>query len=105
MNKSQFKDLISLAGVVVTSWSLTQKVADANLFTVMTNIFVTEFSENVYGILTQLFVYWFFLICPLHVYCAIKCDYCDGRYDHKIRMAQPAIACKLQSPYSHVPHG
>ena len=30
-----------LAGTVVASWSLTQEVA----FTVMTNIFVTEFNE------------------------------------------------------------
>ena len=34
-----------LAGTVVASWSLTQEVAGSNPFTVMTNIFVTEFSE------------------------------------------------------------
>ena len=48
MNWSQFKDPVShmcLAGAVVASWSLTQEMAGSNLFTVMTNIFVTEFSE------------------------------------------------------------
>ena len=34
-----------LAGTVVASWSLTQEVAGSSLFTVMTNIFVTEFSK------------------------------------------------------------
>ena len=34
-----------LAGTVVASWSLTQEVACSNPFTVMTNIFVTEFAE------------------------------------------------------------
>ena len=34
-----------LVGSVVTSWSLTQEVARSNPFTVMTNIFVTEFAE------------------------------------------------------------
>ena len=34
-----------LAGAVVASWSLTQEVAGLSPFTVMTNIFVTEFSE------------------------------------------------------------
>ena len=49
MNKSQFKDLVShvcLAGNVVTSWSLTQKVAGSTPFAVMTNTSVTEFSGN-----------------------------------------------------------
>ena len=53
MNWAQFKDPVShmcLAGAVVASWSLTQEVASSNPFTVMTNIFVTEFvefSENI----------------------------------------------------------
>ena len=34
-----------LAGAVVASWSLTQEVAGSSLFTVMTNIFLTEFAE------------------------------------------------------------
>ena len=34
-----------LSGTVVASWSLTQEVAASTPFTVMTNIFVTEFSE------------------------------------------------------------
>ena len=34
-----------LAGAVVASWPQTQKMASLNAFTVMTNIFVTEFSE------------------------------------------------------------
>ena len=33
------------AGTVVASWSLLQEVAGLNPFTVMTNIFVTEFAE------------------------------------------------------------
>ena len=44
----QYKELIShmcLAGTVVASWSLTQEVAGSSPFTVMTNIFVTEFRE------------------------------------------------------------
>ena len=48
---AQFKDPVShmfLAGTVVASWSLTQGVAGSSSFTVMTNIFVTEFSENKY---------------------------------------------------------
>ena len=36
-----------LAGAVVASWSLTQEVTGSNPFTVMTNIFVSEFSENI----------------------------------------------------------
>ena len=32
---------------VVASWPLTQEVAGSSPFTVMTNIFVTEFSENI----------------------------------------------------------
>ena len=37
-----------IAGAVVASWSLTQEVAEWQVtFTVMTNIFVSEFSENI----------------------------------------------------------
>ena len=48
MNWAQSKDPVShmcLAGAVVASWSLVQDVAGSNPFTVMTNIFVTEFAE------------------------------------------------------------
>ena len=48
MNWAQFKYTLSymyLAGTVVASGSLTQDVASLSHFTVMTNIFVTEFSE------------------------------------------------------------
>ena len=48
MNWSQFEDPVShmcLAGTVVTSWSLTQEMADSNPFIVMTNIIDTEFAE------------------------------------------------------------
>ena len=41
-----------LAGAVVVFWSLKQEVAGSSPFTVMANIFVTEFaeiSENVLG--------------------------------------------------------
>ena len=47
MNWAQFKDPVShmcLAGSVVASWSITQEVAGLSPFTVMTNIFVTEFA-------------------------------------------------------------
>ena len=50
MHWAQFKDLVfhvCLAGVMVASLSLTQEMAGLNPFTVMTNIFVTEFIENV----------------------------------------------------------
>ena len=50
MNWAQFKDpisLVCLAGTVVVFWSLTQEVAGSSPFSVMTNIFVTEFSENI----------------------------------------------------------
>ena len=33
------------AGALVAFWSVTQELADLSLFTVMTNIFVTEFTE------------------------------------------------------------
>ena len=48
MNWAQFKDPVSqmcLTGTVVASWSLTQEVAGSSPFTVMTNIFVTQFAE------------------------------------------------------------
>ena len=48
MNWSQFEDPVSntcLAGTVVASQSLRQEVAGLSPFTVMTNIFVTEFAE------------------------------------------------------------
>ena len=48
MNWAQFKDPVPhmcLAGTMVTSWSLTQEVAGSSPLTVITNIFVTEFSE------------------------------------------------------------
>ena len=48
MNWAQFKDPVShmcLAGAVAAFWSLTQEVTGLSPFTVMTNIFVTEFSE------------------------------------------------------------
>ena len=48
MNVAEFKDPVSrmyLAGAVVASWSLTQKVTGLSPFTVMANIFVTEFAE------------------------------------------------------------
>ena len=50
MNWAEFNDPVSyvcLAGDVVASWSLTQEVAGSSPFTVMTNIFVTEFAENI----------------------------------------------------------
>ena len=50
MNWAQFKDPVShmcLAGAVAASLSITQEVAGSSSFTVMTNIFVTEFSENI----------------------------------------------------------
>ena len=46
--KHEFKDPVShvyIAGAVVASWSLTQKVAGLSPFTVMTNTFVTQFAE------------------------------------------------------------
>ena len=48
MDWAKFKDPVShtfLAGAVVASWSLTHEVAGLRHFTVMTNIFVTEFDE------------------------------------------------------------
>ena len=50
MDWAEFKDHVChvcLADAVVASWSLTQEVAGLSPFTVMTNIFVTEFSENI----------------------------------------------------------
>ena len=55
MNWAQLKNLVShmcLAGTVVASCFLTQKVACSSPFTVMTNMFFTEcaeFSENIEG--------------------------------------------------------
>ena len=49
MNWIQFKDPVSsvcLAGTVVVYWSLTQEMASSSPFTVITNIFVTEFVLN-----------------------------------------------------------
>ena len=49
MNWAQFKDPVShmcLSGTVVAFWSLTQEMAGSSPFKVMTNIFVTEFSET-----------------------------------------------------------
>ena len=46
---TQFKDPVSqtcLAGAVVASSSLTQEEASSNPFTVMINIFVTQFAES-----------------------------------------------------------
>ena len=48
INWAQYKEYVSHmcpAGTVVVSWSLTQEVAGSRPFTVMTNIFVTEFAE------------------------------------------------------------
>ena len=48
MNWAQCIDPVShmcLVGTMVASWSLTQEGAGLSPFTVMTNIFVTEFSE------------------------------------------------------------
>ena len=55
MNWYQIKDCVSgmcLADTVVVSWSLMQEIAGSIPFTVMTNIFVTEFakfSESIWG--------------------------------------------------------
>ena len=52
MNWAQFKDPVfhmSLAATLVASWSLTKKVTGWQVrayFTVMTNIFVSEFSKT-----------------------------------------------------------
>ena len=48
MNWGQFKDPVCymcISGTVIVPWSLTQEVAGSSPFTVMTNIFVTEFNE------------------------------------------------------------
>ena len=48
MNWAEFKDPVShmcLAGTVVASRSLPQEVGGVSPFTVMANIFVTEFAE------------------------------------------------------------
>ena len=49
MDWTQFKDPVShmcLFGAVVASRSLTQEMAGSNPFTVMPNIFFTEFSKS-----------------------------------------------------------
>ena len=49
MTRSQFKDPVFnmyLTGAVVACWFLAQEMASLSPFTVMTNIFVTEFSET-----------------------------------------------------------
>ena len=48
MSLSQFKVPlcnICLASTVAASWSLTQELTGLNPFTVLTNIFATEFAE------------------------------------------------------------
>ena len=48
MNWDQFKDPVShmcLAGALVASWSLMQEMADSSPITIMTNFFVSEFTE------------------------------------------------------------
>ena len=42
-----WKKRMCLAGAVVASWFLTQEVEGSKSFTVTTNIFVAEFSENI----------------------------------------------------------
>ena len=52
MNWAKFKDPVShmcLASAVVAPWSLTQEMAGLSPFTVITNIFVTEFSVKILG--------------------------------------------------------
>ena len=49
MNLSQFKGSVfhmCLAGAGTASWSLKQEVAGLSPFTLMTNIFVNDFSEK-----------------------------------------------------------
>ena len=49
MNWAQFKDPVPhmcLAGAMIACWSLTQEVAGSSPYTVMTNIFVTEFGKQ-----------------------------------------------------------
>ena len=53
MNWAQFKDRVShmcLVGDMVASWSLTQEVVGYSPFTVMTNLFITEFAEFIENI-------------------------------------------------------
>ena len=50
MKWAQFKDPISymyLADAVLAYWSVTQEVVGLIPFTVIANIFITEFSENI----------------------------------------------------------
>ena len=76
MNRSQFKDPVShmcLAGTVAASWFLTQEVAGSSPFTVMTNIFVSEFSEfsETFGKISNVTVSIKFLSKNI-IYCQIK---------------------------------
>ena len=51
MNWVQFNDCVShmcLAGTLVAPWSLTQEATGLSPFTVMTNIFVSEFSVKTF---------------------------------------------------------
>ena len=52
MNWVQFRVKVQFhmcpAGAVVAYWALTQDVAGSSPFTGMTNIFVSEFSENIW---------------------------------------------------------
>ena len=45
---------LGITATLVVSWFLRQEVACSNFFTLMTNIFVTEFSENIHGKLKYL---------------------------------------------------
>ena len=52
MNSAQFKDPVShmcLPGAVVVSWSFTQEIEGLKPFTIIVNILVTKFNENIYG--------------------------------------------------------
>ena len=44
-----------LVGDVVASWSLTQEVVGYSPFTVMTNLFITEFAEFIENIQKKLY--------------------------------------------------
>ena len=63
MKWGQFKDPVShmcLAGVLVASWSVTQEVAGLSPFTVITNIFVTEFRKKpLMSLSNDCRYYWF----------------------------------------------
>ena len=77
---NQFKVFVShmcLAGAVVASWSLMQEVAGSNAFTVMTNIFVAEFSEDIQEKLHCL-TKWASLTC------SCKCKTFKSLYSHAL---------------------